>query len=230
MSHSSSVSSSESCCADILCACEDWLTAFCDYETVTLDYCGEQTEFYHARSSGIKMSSVNPQAGVHAADKIFRLSMLENSVEVGIGGTITDSDGVEWVIYSVTELNLFCLKVMHVRSVAACFNLTEDIDVFDLDCTDCGECDNVARPRRVGRVKGKILAETGSLQTRNDSKDLVYNFSGSLVRWPLSVRPSASHRLKDKYGSYRITRVTDNGVFVPYIVGLEADNVLCHVR
>lgn len=230
MSHSVSDSLSESCCDDTLCACEDWLTAFCDYENVTLDYCGEQTEFYHARSSGIKISSVNPQAGVHPADKVFRLSMLENSVEVGIGGVITDADGTDWVIYSATHLQSFCVQVLHVRSVAACFQLTENIDVLELDCTDCDECVDTVRYKSVGRVKGKILAESGSLQTRNDSKDLVYNFSGSLVRWPLSVRPSANHRLRDRSGMYRITRVSDNGQFVPYVLGLEAENALCHVR
>jgi hypothetical protein len=225
-----SESSSESCCVDTLCACEKWLTGFCDYETITLDYCGEQTEFSRARSGSVQISAVNPQAGVHAADKVFRISMLENSVEVGVGGTIADVNGVEWVIYSVMELRAFCVKVLHARSVAACFHLTENIDVLELDCTDCGECTDVVRYKRLKQVKGKILAETGSIQSRNDSKDLVYNFSASLVRWPLSVRPSSNHRLKDKSGTYRITRVTDHGQFVPYIVGLEAENVQCHVR
>jgi uncharacterized protein YuzB (UPF0349 family) len=176
------------------------------------------------------MSAVNPQAGVHPADKVFRISMLENSVEVGIGGTITDDEGTEWVIYSVQDLASFCVKVLLARSVSACFQLLEDIDVLELDCTECDVCDDVVRYKRLKRVKGKIVAETGSLQTRNDSRDLVYNFSGSLVRWPLSVRPSANHRLKDRSGMYRITRVTDHGVFVPYLVGLEAENVQCHVR
>jgi hypothetical protein len=223
-------SNSESCCDDTLCACEGWLTSFCDYETVTLNYCDEQTVFYHARSRGIQMSSANVQEGIHPADKVFRISTLENSVEVGIGGTITDSDDTEWVIYSVTDLVSFCVKVMHARSVSACFQLLENVDVLELDCTNCETCDDVVRYKRVGRVKGKITAQSGTLQTRNDSRDLIYTFSGSLVRWPLSVRPSANHRLKDKSGMYRITRVTDNGVFVPYSVGLEAENVLCDVR
>lgn len=226
MSHSVS----ESCCVDTLCGCEDWLTAFCDYETVTLSYCGEETTFTHARSKGIKMSAVNPQAGVHPADKVFRLSMQENSVEVGIGGTITDSDETEWVIYSVQDLPHFCVKVLHSRSVSACFQLLENIDVLELDCTDCDSCDDVVRYKRVARVKGKIVADSGSLSSRNDSKDFVYSFSASLVRWPLSIRPTANHRLKDKSGQYRITRVQDGGPFVPYHVELEQENVLCHVR
>ena len=226
MSHSYS----ESCCVDTLCGCDDWLTAFCDYETVTLDYCDVQTVFNLARSKGIKMSAVNPQAGVHPADKVFRLSMQENTVEVGIGGTITDADDTEWVIYSVTDLPHFCLKVLHVRSVSACFLLLDNIDVLELDCTDCDTCDDVVRYKRVSRVKGKITADSGSVSTRNDSRDLVYDFSGSLVRWPLSVRPSANHRLKDKSGTYRITRIQDNGQFVPYVVSLEQENVQCHVR
>lgn len=226
MSHSFS----ESCCADTLCGCDDWLTAFCDYEVVTLDYCDVQTVFNLARSKGIKMSAVNPQAGVHPADKVFRLSMQENTVEVGIGGTITDEDGTEWVIYSVMDLPHFCLKVLHARSLSACFLLLDNIDVLELDCTDCDTCDDVVRYKRVARVKGKITADSGSVSTRNDSRDFDYNFSGSLVRWPLSVRPSANHRLKDRNGSYRITRFDDGGQFVPYVVSLEQENVQCHVR
>ena len=226
MSHSIS----ESCCADTLCACEDWLTTWCDYETVTFTYCGVSTQFMKARSRGIKMSSTNPDVGVHPADKVFRVSMLENTIEVGIGATITDSDGTVWKVYAVADLVAFCVKVLHARSVSACFQLLENVDVLELDCADCDTCDDVVRYKRVGRVKGKITAQSGTLQTRNDSRDLVYNFSGSLEEWPLSVRPSANHRLKDKSGMYRITRVTDNGVFVPYIVGLEAENVLCDVR
>lgn len=225
-----SESVSESCCVDTLCSCEEWLTAFCDYETVTLKYCGEETTFTHARSKGIKISAVNPQAGVHPADRVFRLSMLENSVEVGIGGTITDASGTEWIVYSVADLVSFCVKVLYARSVSACFQLLENIDVLEQDCAECGECDDVMRYKRVARVKGKILASSGSVQTRNDSRDFVYSYSGSLVRWPLSVLPSAKHRLKDATGIYRVTRVTDRGPFVPYLVELEAENDQCHVR
>lgn len=227
---SDSSSASESCCIVQACECEAWLTAFCDYEVVTLTYCGETTEFQFARSKDISMSAVNPQAGVHAADKVFRISMLEQSVEVGVGGTITDGDGTPWVIYKVTTLVQFCVKVLHTRSVSACFQLLENIDVLELENQDKDCCVDATRYRRVATVKGKITAETGAIQTRNDSRDLVYNFSGSLVRWPLSVRPSANHRLKDKYGSYRITRVQDGGIFVPYYVELEQESADCTVR
>ena len=223
-------SASESCCIDTLCICEKWLTMFCDYVTLTVDYCDEKTVFNRARSKSVRMTAVNPDAGVHPADKIFRVSMLENTIEIGIGAVITEEDGQEWVVYSVSQMVHFCVTVMYARSVSACFQLLDNIDVLELECADCDQCDDEIAYRRVGRVKGKITAESGALETSNDSRDIVYDFSGSLVRWPLPVRPSSRHRLKDQSGMYRITRVTDNGKFVPYIVGLEAENVHCAVR
>ena len=224
------MSVSESCCVDTTCACEEWLTAFCDYETVTLSSCGIDTVFTYARSRGMEISTVNTQAGVHPSDRVFRLSMQENAVEVAIGGTITDADDNEWVIYSIEDLTSFCVKKIHTRSLAVCFQLGDNIDVLELDCTDCDDCDDVVRYKRLKRVKGKIVAQSGSLTARNDSKDFVYNFSASLVRWPLSIRPNANHRLKNNSGIYKITSIRDNGGFVPYEIELEAENVQCHVR
>lgn len=221
---------SDSCCIETMCNCESWLTAFCDYEPLTIEYCDETTEFVYGRSSGVSLSDVSPQAGIHQADKVFRVSMLENSIDIGLGATITDSEGTVWVVYSVKTLNHYCVKVMNARSVAACFQLLENIDVLELEAQTGDCCADEIKYRRLARVKGKVTAETGTLSTRNDSKDLVYNFSGSLERWPLSVRPSASHRLKTKTGSYRITRVRDGGPFVPYYVELEQESVDCSVR
>lgn len=226
---SGSASASESCCFPSTCACDTWLTAFCDYETVTLDYCEEQTEFQFARSDDIPIESVNPEAGVLPADKIFRLSMTENTVDVGIGGTVTDSEGTEWVIYKVETLKAFCVKKLWTRSVAVCYQLIDTIDVFEQDC-DCQDCGTDVRYRRVARVKGKIFAEAASRRNQNDSSDLVYQYNGNLVRWPLRDRPTSAHRLKNKDGVFRIVRVQDRGPFVPFVTGLEKDSADCSVR
>lgn len=230
----SSVSASESasdCCFPVYCACADWLTAFCDYETLTLDYCGEETVFEKGRRSGIKMSAINPQAGVHPADQVFRLSYEEQNVEVGLGGVITDSDGTEWIIYAKDVLRSFCVYKLWARSVAACFGLLETIDVLEQDC-DCEteDCGTTVRYKRVKTVKGKVIATTGSLLERNDSRDLVYRFSGDLVRWPLAHRPGANNRLRTREGIFRIVGVTDNGPYVPFSVDLEKDSDDCSVR
>lgn len=224
-----SSSASESCCIPSTCACDTWLTVFCDYERVTLDYCGKTTVFGLARSDDMPITSVNPQAGVMSQDRIFRLSMLERTVSVGIGGTITDADGTEWVIYRVETLKAFCVKKVSARSVAACFQLLDNIDIFGEDC-DCQDCGQVVKYKRLARVKGKILAEAGSLTARNDSRDLVYQYTGDLVRWPIAVKPTGQHRLKDRNGTYRIVRVRDHGPFVPFMVGLEMDSADCSVR
>jgi hypothetical protein len=230
----SSVSVSESvsdvCCIPSDCACDDWLTIFCDYQTVSLEYCGETTVFQKARSTGIKMSAVNPQSGVHPADRVFKLSYRENEVEIGIGGVITDEDGTEWVIYAMSKQPAFCVEKIWARSVAACFTLLEVIDVFEPDCScETEDCGTKIRYRRVARVKGKITASTGSLLDRNDSRELVYRFQGDLVRWPLAGRPTAGHRLRDRNGTYRIVGVEDRGMFVPYTVRLEAESADCSV-
>lgn len=226
----SSESMSESCCIDTQCACEDWLTAFCDYETVTLKYCGEETVFNFARSKGVRMSSVDVNSGVHPSDRVFRISMEEHAVDVGIGGIVVDAAGTEWVIYSVESLTKFCVEVLRARSVAACFLLLDDIDVLELECKDCDDCAETVKYKTLKRVKGKISASSGALSSRNDSSDLVYNFSGALVRWPLASRPTANNRLRDKSGTYRITRVDDGGIYVPYRLGLEQESADCSVR
>ena len=226
---SESVSASESCCLDIPCGCTSWLTAFCDYVAVTVSYCGVTTEFTSARSKGVKFDAASTQTNVHASDRIFRVSTQENAVDVGAGAVITDADGTEWVVYATEYLASFCVWKLWARSVAACFLLTETIDVLEEDCKNC-DCSHETVYRRVARVKGSILAETGQVQARNDGRDLVYQYSGDLVKWPLADKPSARHRLKTKTGSYKITRVSDQGVFVPFRVGLEKESADCSVR
>lgn len=228
-SGSVSESASESCCFPSSCACDTWLTAFCDYETVTLDYCGEQTQFDYARSDDVPITVVNPQSGVMPADKIFRISMTENTVEVGIGGTITDSDGTEWVIYKVETLRAFCVKKLWTRSVAACFGLLDKIDVLEQDC-ECTDCGTKIQYKRVARIKGKIIAETATRRSQNDAADLVYQFEGQLIKWPLATRPSANNRLKDKSGVFRIVNVRDHGPLAPFMLKLEIDGADCSVR
>ena len=225
-----SSSVSESCCTTTLCGCEDWLTAFCDYQVITFAYCGETTQFERARSKSIRMQAVNPDAGVHPSDRVFRVSMLEQTVEVGIGGVITDDAGTEWVVYAVEDLAAFCVKVLYGRSVAACFQLLENIDVLEPECKDCDDCEENRTYNRVGRIKGKIIAASGSLSSRNDSSDLVYTYTGELVRWPLAGKPASKHRLRTREGSFRITQVIDNGIYVPFRVTLEKEDADCTVR
>lgn len=225
-----SSSVSESCCTTTLCSCEDWLTAFCDYQVITLSYCGETTQFEKSRSKSIRMQAVNPEAGVHPSDRVFRVSMLEQTVEVGIGAVITDASGTEWVVYAVEDLAAFCVKVLYGRSVAACFQLLENIDVLEPECKDCDDCEENRTYNRVGRVKGKIIAASGSLSSRNDSSDLVYTWTGDLVRWPLTGKPASKHRLRTREGSFRITQVIDNGPYVPFRVTLEKEDADCTVR
>lgn len=224
----SSGSASESCCVT-LCGCEDWLTAFCDYVTITLDSCGETTVFDRARFSGIKMSAVNPQSGVHPADGVFRVSTLEHSVDIALNSVVTDESGKEWVVYAIEDLTSFCVKKLWARSVESCFTLLETIDIFDLECRDCDDCEDPNEYRRVSRIKGKIIAESGSLANRNDSSDIVYRYSGELVRWPLRDMPSARHRLKTKKGSFRITGVRDSGPLVPFYLTLEKEDAECAI-
>lgn len=225
----SSGSASESCCV-IPCSCDTWLTNFsCDYTTVSVKYCGVTTEFTKARSKGVKFQAVNPQSGVHPSDRIFRVSWREQDVEVGIGAVITDDVGTEWVVYAVDRLESFCVNVLWGRSVAACFTLLETIDVLEEDCVDC-DCGDTIQYKRVARIKGKIFAEGGTVQSSNDSREIVYRFSGELVKWPLSERPHSRHRLKTKQGSFRIVRVADNGIYSPFIVGLEQESADCSVR
>lgn len=216
------------CCIDRVCGCDEWLSAFCDYETVTLDSCGVETEFEFARSSGVSIETANPNIGIHVSDKVFRISMAEHDVNVTTGAVITDSEGTEWLVYSARYLKSFCVQVLTARSIAACFTLLDNVDIFELyQSKDCDDCENKTATRRVGKVKGSITSQAATLTSRNDSKDLVYSFTGDLVRWPLSGRPSANHRLKTKEGVFRITKVNDGGLLVPYRVGLEIDSADC---
>ena len=227
---SDSSSASESCCVDNLCNCETWLTAFCDYVTVTIDYCGDTTVFERGRFSGMPMESVSPQSGVHPNDGVFRVSTYEQSVEIGLGAVVTDAEGTEWTVYKIETLTAFCVKKLWARSVAACFQLLDKLEILELDCTDCGDCEEKGKLVRVGSATCKILSESGSLQSRNDSNEIVYRYSGELVRWPLKTKPTSRHRIKTKDASYRITGVRDAGPLVPFYLTLEQESADCTLR
>ena len=228
-SSSVSVSTSDECCfpAPDCDPCADWLDFYCDFVTVTLDSCNVTTEFTHAKKRGVKMTVSNPQAGIHPMDAIFELSMAEFDVTVSAGGTITDSDGVVWTIYAIEDITTFCLKRVWARSVAACFALLENIDVFEEDCSCDDACGTKIRFKRVARVKGNVTASTGSSLERNDSRDLVYRFDVALERWPTPGRPKSKHRLKHDGKTYRISRVDMRGSLQPLYLGLEVDSDNC---
>lgn len=226
---SSSASVSDECCfpAPDCDPCADWLTFFCDYVTVTLDSCDVETEFTKARVHGIKIETSNPAAGIHPMDKTFELSMDEHDVDVSAGGTITDEDGTIWTIYAIEDIPTFCLKRVWARSVATCYSLLGDIDVFEEDCECNEDCGGQIRFKRVKIVKGNITASSGSSQERNDSRDLVYRFECSLARWPLAGLPKSKHRLKHDGKFYKISRVDMRGSLQPIYLGLEVDPDAC---
>ena len=228
-SSSVSVSTSDECCfpAPDCDVCADWLEFFCDYVTITLDSCGVGTEFTRARRHGMKMTTSNPQAGIHPLDAIFELSMAEFEVTVSAGGTITDEDGTVWTIYAIEDIPTFCLRRVWARSVAVCFSLLGDIDVFEEDCSCDEECGGKIRFKRVARVKGNVTASSGSSLERNDSRDLVYRFDVALERWPLRGLPASRHRLKFEGKTYRISRVDMRGSLQPLYLGLEVDSDNC---
>lgn len=176
------------------------------------------------------MESVNPQSGVHPNDGVFRVSTFEQSAEIGLGAVVTDVDGTEWTVYKVDTLISFCVKKLWARSVSACFQLLDKLEVFELDCSDCGDCEELGKMVRVGKVTGKILSESGSLQSRNDSNEIVYRYSAELVRWPLKKLPTSRHRIKTKDASYRITGVRDAGPLVPFYLTLEQESADCTLR
>jgi hypothetical protein len=74
------------------------------------------------------------------------------------------------------------------------------------------------------------LSESGSLQSRNDSNEIVYRYSGELVRWPLKTKPTSRHRIKTKDATYRITGVRDAGSLVPFYLTLEQESADCTLR
>lgn len=225
----SSGSASESCCFSQSCACDDWLTAFCDYEQLTLSYCDEVTVFQFGRSKDVPIEVVDPGNGVFSADRIFEISMQEQTVDVGVGGTITDSDDTEWQIYRVENLRAFCIKRLWGRSVSACFGLLDTVEILQLNC-DCEGCGTVEQWDLVGRVRGKIRAESGTARSRNDSDDVAYRYAGKMVRWPLSCLPGSHHRLRSRGKTYRIVSFRDDGEFVPFTLVLEPEHADCAIR
>ena len=123
-------------------------------------------------------------------------------------------------------MKAFCVKRLWARSVSACFGLRDKIDVLDTIPVE-EECGTSSKYKVVSRINGRIIAETGSRRSQNDSSDLVYRFSCDLVKWPLATRPKASHRLRTKEGVFRITSVRDGGIYVPYHVEMEIDHAEC---
>lgn len=231
-SESASASTSVSdCCLPTTCACADWLTIFCDYETVAVTYCGVTNEYSLGRSRDMPQASQNPNAGVFPSDRMFEVSMQEIDMAVGIGATVVDSDETEWIVYKVQNIRTFCTKRLWCRSIAACFALLDTIEIYDRVASNeaCGVADEMTL---IGCVKGNIRAERGSVTSRNDTTDVIAVYGGNLVRWPVEDQlPSGHHRIKVKDGCdlYRITSFVDDGLFSPYRLVLEKDGADCSV-
>lgn len=217
--------SSGSCCAPT-CQCDDWLTSFCDYETVTHVYCGESTEFEKARRKAITQDLVRPEHGVYAADVTFEISESEQAVETGIGARITDADGTEWIVYRSLKVAAFCIHRLWARSVAHCFSLTDAVEVIERE--DCGDtCDPKVKWNVVGKTRGKVLVESGASTGKNRADQIQVRYNGQLVRWPAGEYPTADQFLRTKKGVFRITSFRDGGEFVPFTLTLERTDDDC---
>ncbi len=215
-----------SCCPES-CACQDWLTTFCDYITISHRYCGQDTVFEKARGKGIPSESARADAGVNPADRIFEFSSLEQDAESGVGARITDENDQEWIVYKVEKIRSFCLTRVWGRNIESCFALLGKIDVFEVvPCdTDCGEAEEM---RQIGRLKGNILTSGGTQQYQNDSDSMVVEYSATIAGWSFGVHPKPSHRLRHNGTTYRISRFTDSGPFLPYALTLEkVDDAQC---
>lgn len=216
---------SEGTCCPTTCACDDWLTSFCDYVTVTHTYCGTVTVFDKARVRDMPQQDIRVEAGVHQADRQIEVSMNENDIESGIGATI-DVDGEEWVVYRVQRIKAFCLLRLWARNITSCFGLTDRAELLKLvPCeTDCGPTE---KEQLVSRLQAKIVTQGGSVQNRQNSIEMRVNMTVRLMKWPVPGHPEASHRIRTRDGVFKIVRFRDGGIFVPYEVDLEPADVPC---
>lgn len=221
-------SSGSGCCERPACACSDWLTTFCDYVPFTHTYCGTTTEFASGRSKSMPSEAVRPEAGVYAADRQFEFSTEEHDVETGLGAVIVDADGEEWQVYRVQSIVTFCVRRLWARNIAVCFALTDQIEVFEME--NCGDdCSEAVKPKRIGRVRGKILLDGGSAGIRDDSDEMDVQYSATLVKWPFGEYPMAGHRLKTKNGWFRVKNFSSKGPFVPFSLRLEKVRNECDI-
>ena len=222
------MSSAVSCCDRPSCACSDWLTTFCDYVPFRHAYCGTVTEFASGRSKVMPSEAIRPESGVYSSDRQFEFSTEEHDVETGVGAVITDMDGEEWQVYRVQPIPTFCVKRLWARNIAVCFALMDHMEVFEIQ--NCGDdCSEAVQPKRIGRVRGKILVDGGSAGIRDDSDEMNVQYSASLVNWPFGDYPMAFHRLKTKKGWFRVRNFSDGGPFVPYSLSLEKIRGECDV-
>lgn len=224
--------SASDCCVDP-CACQAWLEVYCNsYVSFTHSYCGETQEFQSGRKLSMPKDAVNPQSNIHPEDAIFEWSDYEYAVDSGIGATITDEDGTEWIVYKVRKIADLCIWRVWARSVAFCFQLLDKVEVIEREKCDAEEqCDPIFKMEKVvGKCRGKILLTGGIASTRNRAEQMQLTYSGQLTRWPAGDHPIADHFLRTKDGIFRITRFSDQGPFVPYSVTLEkidADGTSC---
>lgn len=207
-------------CCPSSCACEDWLTTFCDYIEVSHRYCGTVTTFEKARAKSVPVEAVRVDAGINPADRIFEFSSLEHEFESGIGAVVLDENEVEWVVYKVERIRSFCITRVWGRNIESCFALLGRIEVYEaIPCaTDCG--DSGVTMRHVGRLRGNVLMSGGSQSFDNDSDQMSVRYSAVVARWPFGSHPKANHRLKVDDVYYRVSSFTDGGPFVPYSLTL----------
>ena len=213
--------SGSDCCDGCEPACEQWLTAFCEYETVTVSYCGTTTVFEKARSNDIPISEVNPNLSIHPADCVFRVSRAEHDVVVGVGATVLDSDDVEWHVYRAEWLSSFCVWKLWARSVSACYTLLETIDILTQECESC-DCDGDPQFVLAARVKGSVAPISGTAQVVNDASMIRPRIIAMLTKWPLSEMPQPQNRIRHKDTVYRILSYTNNGPLIPFEMVVES--------
>jgi hypothetical protein len=178
------------------------------------------TQFGKARGKDVPSEALRADSGVNPADRIFEFSSLEHDVSSGIGARIVDENDREWMVYRVEKLKSFCLTRVSARNIELCFALLGKIDVYELVPCDAS-CGQSTEMRFVGRLRGNILTSGGTQQYQNESDRMNVDYSASIAAWAFGNHPKPNHRLKCDGVTYRITRFTDSGPFLPYSLMLE---------
>lgn len=212
--------SSGPCCPPSDCGCGNWLQSWCDWQTVTHRYCGASQVFAFARSGSIASDAVRPESGVYQADQLFYLSTEEQEFSTGTGAVITTADGEEWQVYSLQYLRSFCVWKLWCRNVAACFQLSDRVEVYEVEQCEA-ECPPAVQWKLLGRTRGRVLPTGGRQSMENDADRMVVSFTMELAEWKFGEFPRAVHRLKVRDYWYRVVQFENRGSFVPYVLVLE---------
>ena len=213
-------------CCDTAECCDDWLAEYCDFVPATITSCGGDT----CAVSNFRTSSIGSREAERSGFNRNDVHGYVIATEVCVGWDVVKNgsvlfSGETWQIMGGRLLDTMCVWQLNLRSVAACYGLSDDIRVFEKSCVD-ESCDMTEA--ELASIIGMFRCDSGQRVVAEGNRKMDERWSLFLAEKPaFDITPNHEFLHPDTLERYKPVRFTDSGNLEPFRIEVQPVPAAC---